>query len=185
MRTPRVVSTFTAMTGGDATPGSAKLAVPPVDKPRLRQDIIGGSAGGPLIRNRAFFFGSLEHFDRETDFIVTSAVLRVFRPNDDARLPQRARNPNVLGRADINLTPTSSLIVRYRFGDSTSTNRFTEADVRLGTSERAHDLIRRDQDAAILGTQLLGKNGVNELRLLFGRRFRRPQRRSALSRLPS
>ena len=155
----------------DATPGSAKLAVPPVDKTRLEQRIFGGSAGGPLVRNRAFFFGALEHFDRETDHIVTSPLLPVFRPGEDPRLPQRIRNPNLLGRADMTLAPGSSLMVRYRFDDSTATNRFTEADLRLGTAERAHDLIRRDQDLGIVSTQVIGGNGFNELRVMFGRRF--------------
>ncbi len=155
----------------DATSGSAKLAVPPVDKARLEQKIIGGSAGGPLVRNRAFFFASVEHLQRETDHIVTSSALRLFRPNDAATLPQRSRNPNVLGRADINLARGNSLMVRYRFDDSRATNRFTEADLRLGTGERAHDLIRRDQDVGIVDTHLLGSSGVNELRVLYGRRF--------------
>jgi carboxypeptidase family protein/TonB-dependent receptor-like protein len=155
----------------DATPGSAKLAVPPAGKTRLDQRIIGGSAGGPLVRNRAFFFGSIEHFVRDTDFIVTSPVLQVFHPGQDPRLPQHNRNPNLLGRVDSNLAPTNRLTVRYRLDDSTSTNRFTEADLRLGIGERAHDLIRRDQDLGIIDTHVFGSNGVNELRALFGRRF--------------
>jgi hypothetical protein len=155
----------------DATPGSAKLAVPPADKARLDQRIIGGSAGGPLVRNHAFFFGSLEHLVRDTDHIVTSSVLQVFRPGEDARLPQHNRNPNVLGRVDTKLGAGNSLIVRYRFDDSTSTNRFTEADLRIGTRERAHDLIRRDQDLGIIDSHVLGPNAFNELRVLFGRRF--------------
>jgi hypothetical protein len=155
----------------DATPGSARLAVPPVDKARLEQRIFGGSAGGPLVQNRAFFFGALEHFDRETDHIVTSSLLPLFRPGEDARLPQRTRNPNVFGRTDVKLGAGSNLLVRYRFDDSTGTNRFTEADLRLGTAERAHDLIRRDQDLGTVSTQVLGNSGFNELRVLFGRRF--------------
>lgn len=63
------------------------------------------------------------------------------------------------------------MIARYRFDDSTATNRFIEADVRLGTAERAHDLIRRDQDLGIINTQVIGNSGFNELRVLFGRRF--------------
>jgi len=155
----------------DATPGSAKLAVPPADKARLDQRIIGGSAGGPLVRNRAFFFGSIEHFVRDTDFIVTSSKLQVFFPGQDPRLPQHTRNPNLLGRVDINLAPSNRLTVRYRLDDSTSTNRFTEADLRLGVAERAHDLFRNDQDLGIIDTHVLGSNAVNELRALFGRRF--------------
>ena len=154
----------------DATPGSAKLAVPQVDKTRLGQNIYGASAGGPIVRNRAFFFGSLEHYQRDTDHIVTSPDLQLFRPGEDSRLPQRTRNPNVLGRVDARLSPGNSLIARYRFDDSTATNRFIEADVRLGTAERAHDLIRRDQDLAMINTQVVG-SGFNELRVLFGRRF--------------
>jgi hypothetical protein len=155
----------------DATPGSAKLVVPPVDKARLDQNVFGGSAGGPIVRNRVFFFGSLEHYQRDTDHIVTSAHLQLFRPGEDPRLPQRTRNPNVLGRVEGRPSPANSLMARYRFDDSTSTNRFTEADVRLGTAERAHDLIRRDQDAALVDTQVIGNSGFNELRVLFGRRF--------------
>jgi len=155
----------------DATPGSAKLAVPPVDKARLEQRIIGGSAGGPLVRSRAFFFGSIEHLARDTDHIVTSSVLQVFRPGADPRLPQRTRNPNLLGRVDLNLARSDRLLFRYRFDGSTATNRFTEADVRLGTGERAHDLIRRDQDLGLVHTHMLGPTAFNELRVLFGRRF--------------
>jgi hypothetical protein len=155
----------------DATPGSAKLAVPPVDKTRLDQKIFGGSAGGPFVRNRAFFFGSVESLRRDTDHIVTSPVLQRFWPGQDPRLPQRTRNPNVLGRVDVSLSPANSLMVRYRFDDSTATNRFVEADVRTGSWERAHDLIRRDQDLGIVDTHLLGSGAVNELRGLFGRRF--------------
>ena len=155
----------------DATPGSAKLAVPPVDKARLEQKIVGGVAGGPLSRDRAFFFGSIEHLDRDTDHVVTSSQLRVFRPDDPATLPQRTRNPNLLGRVDINITPGSLLTARYRFDDSSATHRFTEADVRLATAERAHDLIRRDQDLAIVNPLQLGTRGLNEVRVLFARRF--------------
>ena len=75
----------------DATPGSAKLAVPQVDKTRLNQNIYGGSAGGPIVRNRAFYFGSLEQYQRDTDHIVTSPDLQVFRPGEDPRL--RAAHP--------------------------------------------------------------------------------------------
>lgn len=155
----------------DATPGSAKLAVPPVDKARLDQRIFGGSAGGPILRNRAFFFGSLENLRRDTDHIVTSPVLQRFHPGQDPRLRQQTRNPNVLGRVDVGLSAANSLTLRHRFDDSTSTNRFVEADVRLGSGERAHDLIRRDQDLGLIDTHLLGTGGVNELRVLVGRRF--------------
>src|SRR4029079_6361671 len=120
---------------------------------------------------RAFFFTSLEHLLRDTDYIVTSPVFQVFRPGQDVRLPQSTRNPNLLGRAALPLAPANHLVVRYRFDDGTSTNRFTEADLRLGTPERAHDLIRRDQDLGIIDTHALGAAAFNELRVLFGRRF--------------
>ena len=103
--------------------------------------------------------------------MVTSPDLQVFRPGEDPRLAQRTRNPNVLGRVDARLSPANSLVARYRFDDSSATNRFIEADVRLGTGERAHDLIRRDQDLGIINTQVFGNSGFNELRVLFGRRF--------------
>src|SRR4029079_19516875 len=107
---------------GAATPGAAKRTAPAADKARLEQKIAGGFAGGPVVRNRAFFFASLEHLLRDTDYIVTSPVFQVFRPGQDVRLPQSTRNPNLLGRAGLHLAPANHLVVRYRFDDGTSTN---------------------------------------------------------------
>ena len=45
----------------DATDGAARLAVPPADKTEFEAKVVGGFGGGPLVRNRAFYFGSAEY----------------------------------------------------------------------------------------------------------------------------
>ena len=69
---------------------------------------------------------------------------------------------------------------RYRFDDSTGTNRFTEADLRLGTGERAHDLIRRDQDLGIVDTHVDRKQRLQRTARHVRPTLRRSQRRRAL-----
>ena len=71
----------------DATSGAARLVSPPETKSGLQQQIVGGTIGGPLARDRAFFFGSLEQTNRDTEQFVTSPVLQTFRPGAETRLP--------------------------------------------------------------------------------------------------
>ena len=93
----------------DATSGAARLVSPPETKSSLQQQILGGVIGGPLARDRAFFFGSTEQTNRDTEQFVTSAVLQVFRPGADARLPVESRSTLVFVRGDVNLAGASLL----------------------------------------------------------------------------
>jgi hypothetical protein len=62
----------------DATSGAARLTVPPGDKTKLEQQSVGNFLGGPIVRNRAFFFTSMEQTRRDSESTVTSPVLQVF-----------------------------------------------------------------------------------------------------------
>jgi hypothetical protein len=72
----------------NATSAAARLTNPPDEKTRLEQQILGGFFGGAVVRNRAFLFGSVEHTRRDSENIVTSGVLQVFRPGAPTHLPR-------------------------------------------------------------------------------------------------
>ena len=155
----------------DATDGAARLAVPPADKTEFEAKVVGGFGGGPLVRNRAFYFGSAEYTTRDTEAVVTSSVLQTFRPNASPIVPEHFREPQLLGRTDFNLHSRNLLTVRYRFDPTRETNRTSDpGSVGLIAPERRHDSTRRDQDFAVTDTHVVGSSGLNEFRFQFARR---------------
>jgi hypothetical protein len=147
----------------NATPGAAILANPPRPKPDFSQTIAGGSLGGPISRNRAFFFASVEYTDWRSEFIVTSPVARKVAPNEPPSLPQRSRQPQILSRADWNLRRSSTLAVRYRLDRTVFKGRMNLGDADYGVSSRAFDELRNDDDVALIGTFVLSPSILNEL----------------------
>ena len=155
----------------DATDGAARLAVPPAAKTELEAKVLGGFAGGPLIRNRAFYFGSAEYTARDTESVVTSSVLTTFRPGASSIVPEQFREPQLLGRADVNPGSGNALTTRYRFDRTRETNRTSDpGSTGLIAPERRHDSTRRDQDVAVTATHVAGSTGLNEFRFQFARR---------------
>ena len=155
----------------DATDGAAKLAVPPADKTELEAKVVGSFVGGPLVRDRAFYFGSTEYTTRDTESVVTSSVLKTFKPNASPIVPEQFREPQLLGRADFNLNSRNVLTFRYRFDRIHETNRTSDPGaVGLIAPERRHDSTRRDQDFAVTDNHVVGSSGLNEFRFQFARR---------------
>jgi len=148
----------------DATDGSARLASPPREKTRLEGRVLGGFFGGPLVRDRAFHFWSAEYTSRNTDSVVTSNLLTTFRPGVSPVLPERFREPQLLGRADFNLTNTNALMLRYRFDRTTETNRSADGSPGLVAPERRHDVTRRDHDFGVNDNHVFGATRLNEFR---------------------
>jgi outer membrane receptor protein involved in Fe transport len=155
----------------DAIPGSARLVSPSETKSRLQQQVAGGFFGGPIRRDRAFFFGSIEQTRRDTEQFVTSAVLQVFRPGSDARLPVTSRSTLAFGRADVTLGGSGQLTLRYRLDRARDTNQATDPQpAGLIAPERHADITRLNQDAALLHNLVIGARGLNEMKVQSGRR---------------
>jgi hypothetical protein len=155
----------------DATPGAARLVSPHEAKSSLQQQILGGVIGGPLARDHAFFFGSTEQTNRDTEQFVTSAVLQAFRPGADARLPVESRSTLAFVRGDVNLAGASLLTVRYRLDRNRATNQTADSQpAGLISPERHADVTRVNQDAAVLNNHVFGARGLNELKFQGGRR---------------
>jgi len=149
----------------NATPGAAVLAVPPLAKPEMEQTIISSSLGGPIVRNRSFFFGAFENAIRDSMFIVTSPQAPLLAPDEVSTFPQKTSNPQVFARWDTTVGESSQLTVRYRLGRETIAGRMGDQDQLTGTRQRAHDSIKHDDDFAVMHTLTMGPKAVNELRV--------------------
>jgi hypothetical protein len=155
----------------DATPAAARLVIPSLSKSKLAQKILSGFLGGPLVRDRLFFFGSAEDTLRDTENIVTSPLLSTFRPGALTHPPVRSRNPLVLGRGDANLSASDLMTVRYRLSQGTQSPYFGGSGLgAISAPEKGADALDRNQDAAITTTHVWGSQGLHEFRSQFARR---------------
>ena len=154
----------------DATPAAASLVSLPETKSRLEQQIAGGFVGGPVRRDRVFFFGSTEQTNRDTEQFVTSTVLQLFRPGAATRLPVTNRSTLAFGRGDVS-AGTSQVTVRYRLDRSHETNQTSDSQaVGLIAPERRADVTRLNQDAAVLYNRVFGPRRLLEVKFQGARR---------------
>jgi hypothetical protein len=72
----------------------------------------GGSAGGPIVRDRIHFFGSYEGTRRETNYTVASGGLLA---EDGTTVPLPFRDHLIGAKATSNLTPSQLLQVRFGY----------------------------------------------------------------------
>jgi hypothetical protein len=111
------VSSMITKSGTNAIAGSAFVMIRPGDwdaRPPLAQTKVpynqqqfGGTAGGPIVRDRAFYFGSYEYRRERSEVALTSpeATQPVVKTPADEHQAQF--------RADVRFTDKSSLAVRY------------------------------------------------------------------------
>jgi outer membrane receptor protein involved in Fe transport len=103
--------------GSNSYAGAALLVVRPGDldaipplatqKVPFNQQQFGGNVGGPIVRDRAFFFGSYERRRERSQVSVTSPVA------PGSIIPTPADEQQGHGRGDLRFTPSQSLAVRY------------------------------------------------------------------------
>lgn len=152
----------------DASTAASKLVSPTPPKSRLEQQIVGGFLGGPIRRNRMFYFASYEYTDRLTENLVTAPTAPIYLPNDPIVFEQPFTNPQFIGKLDINLSSANTLAVRYRL----------DTDTLIGTGiggtatrERGQDRKRKDQDFAVHDNWVVGSRSLNEFRMQVSRRY--------------
>ncbi len=152
----------------DAATAASKLVTPTPPKSKLEQKIVGGFFGGPIRRNKAFYFGSIEYTTRLTENLVTAPTAPVFLPNDPIVFEQPLTNPQFIGKVDLNLADTNTLALRYRI----DSDRLEGTGIGgTATRERGQDRDRRDQDFALNDSWVVGARGVNEFRMQVSRRY--------------
>jgi hypothetical protein len=136
---------------------SAQLDKP---KPPFSQQQVGGTIGGPMKKNEAFFFVSYERQRRNTSRVFNSGG--AFAALDGTVTAQPFTQNFFLGKANGRVTASHNWMVRYAEQDNDSRNEFfSDSDAPGSTADetnRAHDLV-----ASL--TSILGTTRVNDLRV--------------------
>jgi hypothetical protein len=82
-------------------------------KSDYRRDQYGGSIGGPIVRDRAHFFGTYEKLKRNTNYVVNTAG--VYPEFDGQAVATPFTDELITGKASVNLTAAQYLQVRYGY----------------------------------------------------------------------
>ena len=144
----------------------------------LSQSQAGITVGGPIARDRTFWFANVEHTDQNKTGIMTvseanaAAINRVldqtaFRGPQIATgdFPTGYRTLNLFGRVDYQVSSTSRLQLRYGFYDVASDN--ARGVGGLNTVSRGTRLDNADHTAAASWLASLGPRAMNEVRVQY------------------
>jgi hypothetical protein len=128
-------------------------------KPESGNDIIGASIGGPIFRNKAFFF-----FNTERQWLQDALDLKF--PAEAAPLAtsfSSIYDVNLLkyfGRVDYQLTPKHNFSVRTIWNPNDGIGEVAESEQSLAENfryERAQETIHNAQWTAVLGSRMLNE----------------------------
>jgi hypothetical protein len=156
------------------------------DKATYNQKQFGGIFGGPIRKDKTFFFGSFERLDVKTNNFVTiddstpltlfgqplgtaAAVLRrAGFPVDTGNVPYVARSNQGLLKVDHQISSNHLLAVRYNYAGGLNEN--IEPWGGLVAKSRGAALDNTDHMLAASHTAVSASAVVNELRVQFARR---------------
>ncbi len=146
-----------------------------IRKDPLNQNQFGLTLGGPIVKNRTFWFGNVEQTLQDRTGVVTiapDAVTAVNTTLDAAgyhgprittgNFPTGYDSTNVFGRVDHQATAASSLQLRYLFYHVTSDNARNVGG--LGDVSRGTALDDTDQTVAVNYLSTLSSGAINEAR---------------------
>ena len=136
-------------------------------KPPYRRHQFGGTAGGPLVKDRTFFFMSGDYTRQDrTTFLSPSLPSFVLPPDGNLAYTGNYRQALFNARVDHKLSSTQTLMGRFNVDHFYDTN---PNDAVGGTS--APSVARRYTRGAITGqgnlTSIVGSHIVNEARLAY------------------
>jgi hypothetical protein len=147
------------------------LTAPGTPKPDFSRYNFGGTLGGPLVKNRAFYFLNYERWQQDEPVVSTfsaAAAARLGIPSENiGAFKASFRAHTLTAKNDLQLSPDHRLSTRYFFYyDRESPNTFGGA----ATKDVA---TRFDESPQSFTTQLIsifGPNMLNEARFLFASR---------------
>lgn len=131
-------------------------------KPEYQQARVGGSAGGPLFRNRTFFFSSYEFNDVNDVRIIALPANNPFASAENGTFPSGRTNHLFNTKVDHRFNDRLSMFARYAFDDQfILRNSNTTSDSRQGDDySTTHSIVGE-------GTAILSDRLVNSLRVHF------------------
>jgi hypothetical protein len=146
----------------------------------MDQQQFGGSLGGPLVRNRTFYFGNVERRVLNQTGVTTIAPENVAainahlgevgyegQPLSTGIYPNPVHSTNVLGKIDHQMTSGDQLSVRYARYDVTSSN--ARGAGTLNAPSGSTGLDNSDQSIAVGNVWTLSSHTVNETRAQISR----------------
>ena len=149
-------------------------------KDPLTQAQYGATVGGPIVKDRTFFFGNFEQMRQHAAGIITIAPASVTAINSrlsavgyggpqiaTGEYPSSLNSSNFFVRLDHRLNDNNQLSARYSLYDVTALNARNVGG--LNATSRAAHLEDRDQNVAISETSTLSPRMLNELRFQFTR----------------
>jgi hypothetical protein len=162
----------------DAVDAKSELAAPGLNK--LRQNQFGVTLGGPIKKNRTFFFGNYEGQRRSENPYYNSVILgnlaliNQFKtnfglPTEKLNVNRVSDYDNFLVKLDHSFTERQYMFLRYFFNDGRLTNVSPLNDgFDLPSGFKDNNL--RDQSLVGSLASTFSSNLVNELRLQYGHR---------------
>jgi len=131
------------------------------DKQPFSQQQVGGTIGGPVAKDKAFFFFSYE-FNRRNDFAVvsTGGVL----PAEEGAFPKPFRNNLVTAKTDFKLKQNNTMTVRYALENQKREHDFIGGNTLASAGALNTNVINSivAKDVAVIG-----KSKLNEFVFLF------------------
>jgi hypothetical protein len=138
-------------------------AVASEDLPKqpFSQQQVGGTIGGPIFKDKAFFFFSYE-FNRRNDYAVISTGGLL--PSEEGAFPKPFRNHLVTAKTDFQLNPNNRLLVRYALEDQTRKHDFIGGNILASAGALNTNVIH---SAIAKNSTVLGNSKLNEAVFLF------------------
>ncbi|MCL4847339.1 MAG: TonB-dependent receptor [Acidobacteria bacterium] len=141
-------------------------------KPPTKVDVLTFDMGGPIVRDRAHFFGGVERTERDLSGgrIITidpANAARIGLAPQPAAMPTFAETTFAIGKVDLQLSQTHRLSTRYMFFDNAIANNVGGG---LGSVERATDFADTQHSTAAQLISTFGANKLNELRVQYATR---------------
>lgn len=159
---------------------------------KLRQNQFGGTLGGPIVKDKTFFFGNYEGQRHVESPFYNKTVLdnlncpasnpgctdsinyvktQIFGlPAENLFVNRTINYDNVLGKLDHSFSPTESIFVRYFLNDQRSTNLSPLNDgFDLPSGFKNNNF--RDQSIVGNLSSVFSSSLVNELRVQYAHRF--------------
>jgi carboxypeptidase family protein/TonB-dependent receptor-like protein len=160
---------------------NARSILNPSDADVLRQNQYGGTIGGPIRKNRTFYFGNYEGQRRGESNRFSQVVQDNFAAINEMRarfglrsevLDQLRSNDydQLLVKLDHHFNERNSLAGRYNFLDSETRNFLGGGGRASPASSTARNNKTRDQSLVLSATSIISPSIVNEARIQLARR---------------
>jgi hypothetical protein len=133
-------------------------------KAPFSQQRFGGFYGGPIVKDRLFYFGSYEGLRLRQTSVVTSPDV----PVDQREFPNPNDEHQGFFKMDAQLSGQHSATARYRVD-----NNQTHGDGigGLNTHDRGSNSLTRDQDGVFTDTFIMSNQALNEFRFQASQRY--------------